>query len=133
MSRSRILAVVEFVAPDDDRLEGERAFAQARDHRLAAGLDPLGDGDLALARQELDRAHLAQIHAHRIVGALGTARKLRVGDRRRAGRLDDLAAFGLLLVGAVGAFLLRFFRVLAFDDIDAHLAEHRVHVLDLVG
>ena len=78
------LGVVEFVAPDDDRLEGERAFAQARDHRLAAGLDPLGDGDFALARQELDRAHLAQIHAHRIVGALGRLGTAG-GDRRRAG------------------------------------------------
>src|ERR1700722_990614 len=53
------LGVVELVAPDDDGLEGERAFTQACDHRLAAGLDPLGDGDFALARQKLDRAHLA--------------------------------------------------------------------------
>ena len=44
-------------------------LADAADHHLAAGLDALGDGDLALARQQLDRAHLAQIHAHRIVGA----------------------------------------------------------------
>ena len=40
------------------------------DHQLAAGLDALGDGDFAFARQKLDRAHLAQIHAHRIVGAV---------------------------------------------------------------
>ena len=65
------LAFVQLVAPDDDGLEGQRALAQAGDHRLAAGLDALGDGDLALARQQLDRAHLAQIHAHGIVGALG--------------------------------------------------------------
>ena len=50
-------------------LEGQRAFAHAADHHVAAGLDALGDGDLALAGQQLDRAHLAQIHAHRIVGA----------------------------------------------------------------
>ena len=65
------LSLVELVAPDDDGLEGERALAQPRDHGLAAGLDALGDGDLALAGQEFHRAHLAQIHAHRIVGALG--------------------------------------------------------------
>ena len=41
------------------------------DHGLAAGLDALGDGDFALAREKLDRAHLAQIHAHGIVGAVG--------------------------------------------------------------
>ena len=61
----------KFVAPDDDGLEGERAFAEACDHRLAAGLDALGDRDLALARQKLHRAHLAQVHAHGVVGALG--------------------------------------------------------------
>ena len=72
------LAFVQLVAPDDDGLEGERAFAQPGDHRLAAGLDALGDGDLALARQKLDGAHLAQIHAHRIVGALG---RLGLGSR----------------------------------------------------
>ena len=72
------LAFVELVAPDDDGLEGQRAFAEARDHRLAAGLDALGDGDFALARQQLDRAHLAQIHAHRIVGAVG---RLLLGGR----------------------------------------------------
>ena len=65
------LAVVEFVAPDDDGLEGQRAFARPGDHRLAAGLDALGNGDFAFARQKLDRAHLAQIHAHRIVGTFG--------------------------------------------------------------
>jgi hypothetical protein len=71
ISRSRIFAFVQLVAPDDDRLEGQRALAQAGDHRLAAGLDALGDGDFALARQQLHRAHLAQVHAHRIVGAVG--------------------------------------------------------------
>ncbi len=128
------LAVVELVAPDDDRLERQRAFAQAGDHRLAAGFDALGDGDLALARQQLDRAHLAQIHPHRIVGALdrlGAAG----GDRGRARGLDQLAGLGLLLVGGgLGSgFLLGFFGVLAVDDVDAHLAEHRVHVFDLIG
>src|SRR5215831_16017946 len=33
------LSLVELVAPDDDGLEGERALAQAGDHRFAAGLD----------------------------------------------------------------------------------------------
>src|SRR6266571_4850643 len=65
------LALVELVAPDNDGLEGERALAQARDHGLAAGLDALGDRDLALARQQLDRPDLAQIPAHWIVDTLG--------------------------------------------------------------
>ncbi len=127
------LGVVQFVAPDDDGLEGQRAFAQARDHRLAARLDALGDGDFALARKQLDRAHFAQVHAHGIVGALdrfGSARRHRGGARR----LDEFAAcFGLLFVGAVRGFLFRLLGVLAVDDVDAHFAEHRVHVLDLIG
>ncbi len=123
---------VELVAPDDDRLEGQRALAQARDHRLAAGLDALGDGDFALARQQLDGAHLAQIHAHGIVGALG--RLGRAGrDGGRARGLDDLAALRLFLLGGVLAFLLGLFGILVVDDIDAHFAEHRIHVFDLVG
>jgi hypothetical protein len=69
----RHFAVVQFVAPDDDGLEGERAFAQTGDHCLKAGLDALGDGDLALAREQPNRAHLAQIHAQRVVGALDPA------------------------------------------------------------
>ena len=85
MSRSRILAFVELVAPDDDGLEGQRAFAQAGDHRLAAGLDALGDGDLALARQQLDRAHVAQVHAHGIVGALGRLGARAAWSRARRG------------------------------------------------
>ena len=40
------------------------------DHRLAAGLDALGDGDFAFARKQLNLPHLAQIHAHRIIGAV---------------------------------------------------------------
>jgi hypothetical protein len=86
------LAFVEFIAPDDDGLEGQRAFAQAGDHRLAASLDALGDGDFALARQKLDRAHLAQVHAHRVVGAVGRLFLGRGRGKRGAGQLGKLIA-----------------------------------------
>jgi hypothetical protein len=112
------LGFVEFVAPDDDGLEGERALAQALDHGLAAGLDALGDGDLAFARQQLHRAHFAQIHAHRVIGAvdrLGGALDL-------DGQAGPLDLFNRLLGVAF-----------AFHHIDAHLGEHRHGVLDLFG
>ncbi len=121
------LPLVELVLPDDDGLEGERGFAEARDHGLAAGLDALGDGDFALARQQLDGAHLAQIHAHRIVGAVGRLAR-RLGGDGSAGRLRDLAAFRLIL-GDLGGFL----RLVGLDDVDAHLGQHRQHVFDLLG
>ncbi len=130
-------AVVQLVAPDDDGLEGQRAFAEAGDHRLAAGLDALGDGDFAFARQQFDGAHFAQIHAHGIVGALG--RLLLFGGGERFGfRLDDLGAGVLLVVVGdhlVGGLLLAFVvvGVLGLDHVDAHLAEHGEGVLDLLG
>src|SRR6185312_9579999 len=85
------------------------------------GLDALGDGDLALAAEQLHRAHLAQVHAYRIVGAVvGAFLGRRLGD---GGLLAhrDFAALGLLGV---------FFRL---DDVDAHLREHRQGVLDRLG
>ena len=137
MSRSRTLASFELVAPDDDRLEGQRALAEPRDHRLAAGLDALGDRDLTLAGEQLDRAHLAQIHPHRIVGALGRLQVALGLDRQGLARgVDHVAALGLLLVAAAvlagRALLAGRFRVLVVDDVDALLAELAEHVLDLL-
>src|SRR5262249_11978075 len=132
--------LVELVAPNDDGLEGERALAQTGDHRFAAGLDALGDGDLALARQKLHRTHFAQIHAHRIIRALGRLLGLGLG-RDLLPDLDQLAALALgLFVGLLArlfslfARLLSFFaRLLGLDHVDAHLAEHGEHLLDLLG
>ena len=108
-------------------------LAEARDHRLAAGLDALGDGDLALARQELDRAHLAQVHADGIVGAVGRlALAALLGDGGGAG-LDQLAALGLLLGLLLGSLGLGLLLVVRFDDVDAHVGEHRHRVFDLLG
>ncbi len=91
------------------------------DHRLATGLDALGNGDLALARQQLDAAHLAQIHAHGVVGAVGRLFLLGGGECLLAG-LDE---FG----GNLLDLLLRLF---LFHHVDAHFRQHRHRVLDLV-
>ena len=117
----------ELVAPDDDGLEGQRALAQPLDHRLAAGLDTLGDGDLALAAQQLHRAHLAQIHAHRIVGAVAALARIRLAGDGSAGALGQFRRFFL------GGLRLGLFDLVLVDDVDAHVREHRHDVLDLVG
>jgi hypothetical protein len=114
----------KFVAPDRDGLKGQRAFAQARDHRVATALDALGDGDLALAGQKLDRAHLAQVHAHRVVGAVELF-GLAGGER-------DLAARGGLDHVGRALVLSVLVRLVVLDDVDAHFREHRHHVLDLL-
>ena len=126
------LALVELVAPDDDGLEGERALAQPRDHGLAAGLDALGDGDLALARKQFHRAHLAEIHAHRVVGALGGLLGLGFG-RDLLLDLDQLPALAFRLFVRLLALFLFLLGLLGLDHVDAHLAEHREDILDLLG
>src|SRR3984957_4071830 len=124
---------VDLVAPDDDGLEGQRAFAEPGDHRLAAGLDALGNGDFALSGEQLHRAHLAQIHAHRVVGALGRLARLGFGQRLGC-RLNELATLALFLFGLLaGVGLLLGVGLLGLDDVDAHLAHHRQHVFDLLG
>ena len=124
------LAFVEFVAPDDDGLERQRAFAEARDHGFTAGLDALRNGDFAFARQEFDGTHLAQVHAHGIVGALGGL-GLRFAFDEGVVLRDQRAAF--LFVAALFTAFGGFFTVLVLDDGDAHVGERRVQVLDLVG
>ena len=126
------LVVDQFVAPDDDGLEGQRAFAQAGDHRLAAGLDALGDGDFALARQQFDRTHFAQIHAHGIVGAVGGLGGARRDGAWRAGASTRSPPSGSSS-SARGGFFLGLVGFLGLDDVDAHFVEHGVDVLDLVG
>jgi hypothetical protein len=130
ISRRSVAPFVEFLAPDDDRLEGQRAFAKPGNHGLAAGLDALGDGDFAFARQKLHRAHLAQVHAHRIVGAVGRLFLLCRGNGR-ARRGGEFAAFAVA-VGIVLGFLV-FAGLVFLDHIDAHVGEHRQDVLDLFG
>src|SRR6185437_11048262 len=96
----------------------------------------LGDRDFAFARQQLDRTHLAQIHAHGIVGAFG--RFFLLGGGERLGfRLDNFAAgiVVVIVIDFVGGLLLAVLvgGVFVLDDVDAHLAEHRENVLDVLG
>ncbi len=111
----------QLFAPDHDRFEGQGAFAKPPDHGVAAGLDALGDGDFALARKQLNRAHLAQVHPDRIVSAvIGALFVGAFGDRGLFAH-GHFAAFGL---GRV---------FLGFNDVDAHLREHGEGVLDGFG
>ena len=113
------LALDQGVVPFDDGAHGERALADAADHHLAAGLDALGDRNLALTRQQLHAAHFAQVHAHGIVGAAEIA----------VIQISPGGSFGL---GGFGRGR-RILAVFVLDDVDAHFREHGHGVLDLLG
>ena len=122
------LPLVQLVAPDDDSLEGERAFAKPADHGFAAGFDAFCDRDFAFARQKLHRAHFAQIHADGIVGALANlGGPLLLDGQMRGGRLP---VFLLIVDRLGGGGFLDLFRI---NNIHAQIGEHRHDVLDLVG
>src|SRR5262249_57715971 len=67
-------SVVEFVAPDEDGLEGERAFAQSSDHCLAASLNAFGDGDFTFGERRstelISRRYMRTGSSVRSVGPL---------------------------------------------------------------
>ncbi len=88
--------------------------------RLAMAISPSRDSSST-------DAHLAQVHAHRVVGAAETF----LVDVAAGLRLAFLAALalGLFRLGGGLAVLV----VLVLDNLDAHLAEHRHDVLDLLG
>src|SRR6266508_2638371 len=116
------LALAEPLAQLEDLADGDRRREDRGEDLLLALLDPLRDLDLALARQEGDRSHLAQVHAHGVVrlAVAGVVLlllllllvRLLLGLGRLVGELH-------LLLGAV-------------HDLDVVLAEHRHDVVDLV-
>src|SRR6266566_710898 len=107
---------------DDNR----RARDGAHDHELAA-LNALRDRDLAFARQERNCAHLAQIHAHGIVGFL----------ERAGGKVQIGFAFvPVFLAFAVSAVDRHFHRTrglgrrLVFVNLDTIALERREEIVD---
>ena len=67
-SRTRSLPALQLVADVEDLRHRQPAGEQRAQDFLLALLDALGDLHLALAGEERDRAHLAQVQAHRVVG-----------------------------------------------------------------
>ena len=116
------LAGVSLSPNCDHPFRDQRRARDRLDDRQLAALDPAGDLDFAFARQQRHGAHLAQVHAHRVVGLV-----------ERAGRqveLQLLGAFGrpvnqLDVVAQV--FLI------GVDDFDAGAAEGIEEVVELVG
>src|SRR5712691_10805082 len=76
--------------------------------------------DFTLAREQRDGAHLAQVHAHRIVGLVERA--------RREIELELFRAFG----GAVDRFVVAQVLLIGVDDLDARAAEGVEEIVELV-
>ena len=114
----------QFVTPDGDRLECQRAFAKPQNHCIATCFDPLGDGNLTLAAQELHRAHFTQIHTHRIIRPVEF---FVICPRKR---------YIAVLIGGHQirwAFVFIFFRFMLFGYLNAHFREHRHDIFYLIG
>ncbi len=63
----RTCALAEVLADCQQFLEDDGGARDGLEHEHLAALDAFGDGDFALARQQRYRAHLAQVHANRVV------------------------------------------------------------------
>ena len=91
--------------------------------RLAMAISPSRDRS---STEPISRRYMRTGSSVRSAGS-----EVRVATAVARGRLDEFAAFGLLLFG--GLLLgLDVVRIVALGDGDAHLGEHRVDVLDLV-
>ena len=123
------LVLLHLVGEVEDLLHRGRAGADRQDHVAQAVLDALGDLDLALAREQLHRAHLAHVHAHRVGGAAEFGI-----DRRERGLgllLDVLVGLGHRL--GVGGDEQRLLVGRLVVDLDAHVAEGGDDGFDLLG
>jgi hypothetical protein len=113
------LVGLERLAHLDDQARDRRRPRDRLDDGELAAFDPLGDLDFPLARQERDGAHLAQVHADRIVGLV-----------ERAWRQVQLELFGSLARPVEQlVFPVRFLRV---DDLDAGASERTEQIVELV-
>ena len=95
---------------------------------VLALLDPLGEGDLALAGEERHPPHLAQVEAHRVLGAADRAR--REVDRLR--RAVVVVVLRLLLGLALADLRGQAAGLGGVHDLDVHRAEHHHDVVELV-
>jgi len=117
-----------FLGHVQDFVDGGGRLRDRGHHLVEAAFDALGDFDLALAREQFDRAHFAHVHAHRVGGAaklavhrgergLGFFFGFFFGGRSRAG-VGQQQRFG------VGRLLI---------DRHAHVVEQRHHDFERFG
>ena len=109
-----------FAEADDLANDDGRARDGLHDAELAA-LDALGDFDFALAGEQGNGAHLAEVHADGVVGLFeGSGREVELYV------VGLFAGFGLILFAVAGEFV-------AGEDIDALGVDGGEKVIEIVG
>src|SRR5262245_27534217 len=116
------LAGVQLVAEEDLLLRDQRRAGDGLDDGELAALDAACDLDLAFAREQRHGAHLAQVHAHRVVGLV-----------ERAGREVELELFGAFLRPIDRFDIVAQVLLIGIDDLDAGAAERVEQIVELVG
>ncbi len=112
-------AGLQLIAHRDNHLRDGRRPGDGLDDRELAALDAARDLDFALAGEQRDRAHLAEVHPHGVVGLVQRA--------RREVQLHFFAALGRPV-----ELLLLQIRLLGVDDFDARAAKRIKKVIELV-
>ncbi len=120
------LVLAELLAELDDLAHRDRRIEDGGVHLELAALDALGDLDLALAREERDAPHLAEVHANRIVRLRVVVDVLFFAVALR----DDELLFARFFVGDALRRDLDLRR--AVDDLDVLVAEGTHHVVELI-
>ena len=115
--------VAELVAQEADLVDGERGGQRGARRLVLALLDALGEGDLALAREEGDLAHLAEVEPDRVLGAADRPRR---EVDAPVGRLVVVDLGRRLDLGGQADALGR------VDQLDVHGAEHQHDVVELI-
>ena len=108
---------LEVFAEGDDFADHDGRAGDGLEHAHLAALNALGDFDFALAGEQRDRAHLAQVHAHRVVGFF-----------QRAGRQVQLNVFALFQLEVLVAAELG-----AVQQVDALGADGGNQIVQIVG
>ena len=105
------------------------SWATARMDSFEPFLDALGDANLAFPVEQLDAAHLAHVHAHRVGGAAELIVQRRQCGSRFFDRFIILFAVRTGSVRQQQGFIVRSFLV----DGDPHVLDHANNVVDLFG
>ncbi len=126
--------VTDHLMPRDDGAECQRAFTQAANHFITTSLNPLGNGNFALTREQFHRAHFTQIHTHGVIRT-AYAFGIYITGWAFGFRFGFSLGFFLCVIAFSSGFLgLSFLVVVIFvlDNLNTHFRQHGHNVFNLL-